>query len=99
MEIDITQFGWVLLELGQRFEDDMILVGLRIECADLSLAKSVVKRGVDLVWSDVEARRGGPVNLQMRANPVGLLIGHHISNLWNLFQFGDELGGPLVQLG
>ena len=40
----------------------MVLVELRIQGTDLALTERVVQSGVNLIWSNIHARRCGPVD-------------------------------------
>ena len=45
--IDIIQFCRILLKLGRRFQNDMVLIELGKKSGDLALAKSIVKGVID----------------------------------------------------
>ena len=69
------------MELRKRFQDDVILVRLGIQRADLPLPKGIVERGIDLVGCDVQTRCRGPVNGELCAHTIGLLVGRYIGDL------------------
>lgn len=77
----------------------MVLVRLCVECADLSLAKSIVERGVDLIWGDIQTGRGCTINIEVHADPVGLLICGDVTHFWEFSQLHHHLRRPRVQFG
>lgn len=95
--IDVAQSVRTGLKLGQNFENDVILIRLRIESVYLPLSKRVVKGRTDLIGIDVEPRRGRPIIFEMGADSVRLLIRGHIGDFGKLTHFGDKFRGPLVE--
>src|SRR5437667_8429532 len=87
-DINVLQLGWIALELRQRFKNHMILIQLREECGDLTLAKSVIKRVVNCLRSDSESRCGYAINDKTRLRTKRLLVGRHIAQLREGRQYG-----------
>ncbi len=76
----------------------MILVQLRIEGIDLSLAKSIVECVVDGGRGDTQSGSSHAIDHQRDCARSHLLIGRDIFQCGQLLQLGDELTGPLIQL-
>jgi hypothetical protein len=70
--IEVPQCVGVELELRIELEHDVILVELREDCRNLTLAKGVVQCIVDRLWRDPEAGCGVAVDAQCRAWGRGL---------------------------
>ena len=56
----------------------MVLVELSVEGADLSLTESIVQSRVNLIGSNIHARRRGPVDDKILGQPSRLLIGSNV---------------------
>jgi hypothetical protein len=52
----------ILLKFRGCFQDDVVLVELSVEGADLALAERIVQSRVNLIGSNIHARRCGPVD-------------------------------------
>ena len=76
----------------------MILVRLRVESANLPLPKGIVECGVYLVWGDVETGRSRPVDGEVCAYAICLLVRSDISDLRQLAKLRDQPSSPLIQL-
>jgi hypothetical protein len=57
----------------------VILIGLRVEGADLALAERVIESGVDLTWRNIQPRSRCPVDDQLFRQSMSLLIRRNIS--------------------
>jgi hypothetical protein len=87
-----------LLELGRHFHHDVILVVRQVDHRYLPLPKGVVQGVVDLADGEPEARRGGPVDDQIRLGCSSLLVELDIAQQRQLCQRGLDPGRPFVEL-
>jgi hypothetical protein len=86
-----------MLELRHHFKNDVILVRLRVQSADLALAERVIERGIDLIRRDIETRSGGPVDGEIHTDAIGLLVRGDVTHLRQLAEFRDKFVRPDVQ--
>ena len=66
------------LKVGQRFQNDVILIRLRKERRDLSLAKRVIERVVNHLRRDAESRSGYAVDDECSSRASVLLVRRHV---------------------
>ncbi len=81
-------------ELRLDFEDDVVLMGLRVEGRHLALTERVVERVVERLRSHAEARRGHAIDVERKRIPIRLLIGDDVLQLRELLELSDELARP-----
>jgi hypothetical protein len=93
----MIQLVGIKLKLRLAFEDDMVLIYLRIHRADLALTKGVVQSVIDGGGSDTKARRSHPVYDQRYSQTAHLLIGGDILQFRQLLKPSDESVGPVVE--
>ena len=98
LDIDSLELVGVLLELGKRLQNDVVLIRLRIKSADLPLTERVIKGRVDLVRRNVQAGSGGAIHVEMHADAIVLLIGGDVGHLGQLAQLSHHFCSPLIQL-
>src|SRR6185295_5052730 len=96
--VNVLQFGRILLKVGHRLQDDVILIGLGKEGRDLTLAESVIERLIDRLGCYPQSRSRDAINDQRALCPTSLLISSYILELRQGLQFVYELCGPGVQL-
>jgi hypothetical protein len=77
----------------------VVLIRLRVEGADLTLAKGIIQCGVNRVRSDIHTRRGGPVDDEVFGKPTWLIVGGHVLQLRLLPQLRNHSFGPCIKLG
>ena len=75
----------------------MILVRLGEYGRDLTLAEGVVKRIVDILRSDAEARSRIAIDVEHQSESIALLIARDIPELVDSLKFGEE-PGPLCSV-
>jgi hypothetical protein len=78
LDVDILELFRVALKQRVRFQNDVVLIQLRIKRVDLPLPESVVKRIVDGGWRDAESRGRGAIDGNRRRQTTQLLIGYHV---------------------
>ena len=94
----MIQLVGIELKLRLAFQNDVVLVHLRIHGADLPLAERVIKSVIDGGGRDAEARGGNTVDYQRYGETAGLLIGGNVFQAGQLLEPGDETIGPVIQL-
>ena len=85
-------------KLRLHFENDAELIELGENDRDLALAERVVKRVVDGLGQDVEARRFFAIDIDIQLQAIDLLIAGHVGQLRKLTEFLHEFRCPLAQL-
>ena len=98
LNIDCFELVGVLLKLGKRLQNDVVLIRLRIESADLPLSERVIKGRVDLVRRNVQPGRSGAIHVEMHADAIVLLIGGDVGHLRQLTQLRHHFCRPQIQL-
>ena len=84
LDVNIVQRCRIELESRVGFENDVVLVELGVKRIDLPLAESIVKRVVDGLRRDAEARSRGAIDGQCRGHAAQLLIRRHIGEFGQL---------------
>ena len=97
LDINMVKLRRVLLKLRQCFENDVVLIRLRVKRAHLSLTKRIVKRRIDLVRRDIQTRRRRAIDGEVGADAVILLIGRDVRELRQGAKFRDDTTGPVVE--
>ena len=82
---------------GVRLENDPILIRLRENGGDDSLAEGVVKRIVHRTHADPEARRAVAIDSDVGGEAIVLLVAHDIGELGLLAQHVQQLRRPRRQ--
>jgi hypothetical protein len=59
----------------------MVLIGLGVESADLTLTKRVIQGGVNLIGGDIHARCRRPVDDKILSQPPRLIVGCDVPQL------------------
>src|SRR6266436_2832358 len=96
--INIFQRIRILLELRVHFEDHVILIELSKNRGDLPLAKSIVKRVVNVGGKNAEARGGVAVDGDGSDEALIQLVAGDIAKFRKRFQFVDEARSPVSKL-
>ena len=78
----MIQLVRVQLKLRLTFQNNMVLIDLRIHRADLPLTESVIQGVIDGRRRDAKSRGGNPVNHERYGQPACLLIGGDIFQFW-----------------
>ena len=91
------QCSRIELELLLGLQDDVVLIELCVQRVDLALAEGIVKRVVDGLRRDSEARSRGPINDQSLGHTVQLLIGHHVGKFGQLLEPCNQIAGHAVE--
>ena len=94
----MIQLVGVELKLRLAFQNDVVLVHLRIHGADLPLAERVIKCVIDGGGRDAQAGGGNAVDHQRYSETASLLIGGNVFQFRQLLEPRDETIGPLIQL-
>ena len=84
------------MKLGIRFQDDVILIHLRVHRIDLALAERVIESAVDRLRCDSKARRGNAVDHQRFRYAAQLLIRRDIGEFRKLREFCGEVVHDIV---
>ena len=85
--------------LRHRLEHDAILVCLRIDRRDLTLAEGVVQRVVHGLQAHAEPAGGHAIDLDLGAQAAVLRLRCHLFQLGRLLELGHEPLRPFVDLG
>ena len=93
----MVQLVGIELKLRLTFENDVVLIHLRIHRADLPLTKGVIQCVIDGCRRDAEPRSCNAVNHQRYGQPSRLLIGGNIFQFGQLLQLPDEPVSPVVE--
>ena len=96
--VDLAQDLRILPEFRRHLHDHVILVQRRVHGGDLALAEGIVKRVVDQLRRDAEARGGGAVVLHPGLQAVVLLIAVHVGDDGNGAQLLEHAGRVLDQI-
>ena len=80
----------IKLELRLRFEDDVILVQLRVHRVNLALAKGIVERVVDRGRGNPQTGSCCAIYNQRYGKAAQLLIGSHIFKLRQSFNLATK---------
>ena len=86
-------------EVRFHFQDDAELIQLGENDRDLALAERVVKRVVDRLGQDIQARCFLTIDIDIELEPVDLLIAGHVAQLRQLTQLLHQFRCPFRQLG
>ena len=98
-QIDARQSGERLLQRRIKFEDDAILVRLRIDGRDDALAEGIVKRVVDGGRRDAETAGGGAVDDKIDRQPLLLQIAGDAGHLRQPVEASHQLRHPGGEFG
>src|SRR6185369_8446120 len=98
LDIEVLQHFRSSLKLRIDFEHDAVLIELSEDRVDLALTKSVVKRVVDQLRGNTEARRGIAVNGHERLQTAVLQIAGNVPQFRQSMKLGDEFSDPFIQL-
>src|SRR5665213_1296394 len=79
LDVNVLQLSRVFLKSREGFHNDVVLIQLREQGRDLPLAKGVVKRFINLVRRNSQARRRHPVNDQRDLPAAILFVGRHVA--------------------
>ena len=99
LDINVVQFRRVPLEGRRRLHDEMILVQLREQGGNLALAESVVKRLIDLLRGNAEARGGDAVDDQTICMPSICWSVARSRNSGSARNLSINLSRPKLQFG
>src|SRR5258708_18255442 len=95
--VNVFQRMGILLELRIHFQDHVVLVELGKNGGDLPLAKSIVKRVVNVGGKNAEARGGITVDGDRSDEALVQLIAGDIAKFWKRFQFVDKARSPVSE--
>ena len=95
----MLEHGRALPVARRDFHDDVVLVERVIDCRHRALPEGIVKRIVDLVHGQAEARCRIAIDHQVGFQALLLLIGIHVGKGWILLHLRQQLGRPFVNLG
>ena len=84
--VDVAERGRVLAVLRLELEDDVVLVQLREDRRDLSLAERAVERVVHRLRGDAEARGRVAIDREIRAQAAVLLVRRDVLQLRRVAQ-------------
>ena len=99
MNVESAQRGRILLELGFDFEDHLIFVGRRINRRNLTRAKGVAQRRLDL--SNGHAYGGGPfaIDIDVDLRGVDLQVAIDVLNRRQLAHLFFQNANVVVKIG
>jgi len=97
-DINFVERSRFELEFWIDLEHDVILVLLRVNDRDLSLAERAVKGVIDRLRLNAEARCRVAIDHDVFLQAAKLLVAGRVLDLGILFQLGDEFGCPRIQL-
>ena len=80
-DIDLVEVLRIALQVGQDLHDDVVAVLLREILRHLALAEGIVKRVVDRLRGEPEARRAVAVDVDRQRRSRHLLIGRDVAQL------------------
>ena len=89
----------MISELRFHLQNHAKLIELGENDGDLPLPECVVKRVVDGLGEDIEARGFFPIHIDVQLQAVDLLIAGHVAELRQLRKFLHQFRRPLGQLG
>ena len=92
------QFPGVFLEFRVGFQNNVVLVQLRVHGINLPLPECVIERVVDGRRSDAKSRSGGAINNYGFRHAAQLLIGCHVGKLRQFPKLSHQLADYAVQL-
>ncbi|MNN17966.1 hypothetical protein D3C81_1311650 [compost metagenome] len=96
-QVEVVEALGLAALAGVQFEDDLVLVGLGLELADLALAEGVVQRLIDVSGGQAEARSGLAVDVDAGdAGPQLQVVGQVTQRRVFAQAVGQALG-PQVQ--
>jgi hypothetical protein len=88
----------VLPEARSDFHDDEVLVELRIGLRDFAFAERIIKRAVDRLRGNAEARGRRPVDHDVCGQALDLLVTVDVGQLVDLLHRGEQRRRPLIEL-
>ena len=94
LDVNLVQRTWFELEFRIDLEHDVILVLLRVNDRDLSLAERAVKGVIDRLRLNAEARCRVAIDHDVLLQAAKLLVAGRILDLGIALQFPHEFGCP-----